>query len=82
MQIRLKVFDLVRKLEVMEQRRYTTTEIAKALGVTRNTVNDLLENRSKAIYFETLVGLVGFFRERGLEVGIADILVLEDSAKE
>lgn len=81
MQVRINVFELKNQLELKERRRYTVQEIAEAVGVTRRTIKEVLNNNSKGIYFDTLVGLIKFFRSRGLDVRIEDILILDEESE-
>jgi predicted transcriptional regulator len=78
MRVRINVFELKNQLELKERRRYTVQEIAEAVGVTRHTIKEVLNNNSKGMYFDTLVGLIKFFRSKGLSVQIEDILTLEE----
>lgn len=73
MPVHSNLLKLKNELEVQERRRYTGKDIAQATGLNRHTVNDLLNDTSKAIYYETMDALVQFFRARGMAIEYGDL---------
>lgn len=80
MHVRSNLFKLKNELERIHQRDYTIEEIARASGLSRHTVTGLLKDNVKAIYFDTIVSLISFLRREGLNVGLCDLLVLEENS--
>lgn len=81
MRIRLNLFALKNEMERKHRRNITIQEMADATGLSRQTLAGFLNNKDddfKAIYSDTLISLIRFFRSGGMNVGISDLLVLEE----
>ena len=81
MRIRLNLFTLKNEMERRDRRTITIQEMADATGLSRQTLAGFLnDDEFKAIYSDTLISLIRFFRSRGMNVGISDLLVLQEEA--
>lgn len=75
MPIESNLFSLKCTLELKTGYEYTWGEIATAANLNVNTLYALKNNTSQGIRYETLASLLQFFRDRGLEIQVADLFV-------
>lgn len=55
--------------------------VGKAIGVSRNTMNEIATGRNKAgVKYEYLDAIITLLREHGVNVGVGDLLVYEPPA--
>lgn len=81
MRISLNLFALKNEMERKQRRTITIQEMATATGLSRQTLAGLLKDDVKAIYLDTLVSLIRFFSSEGMNVGVSDLLVLQEETK-
>ena len=72
--MRFNLFDIKLRLERTLGRDVSWAEVARDTGLHPNTVLNLANNKSPRADLDTLSALLRYFRGRGLEVGIADII--------
>ena len=75
MTVRMNLYKLRKMLELMHEQNYTWEDIAQGTGLHPNTIYNLAANRRAGVKFRTLAVLLSYFREKGLEVSISDLLV-------
>lgn len=73
--IDFNIKQLVRQLEVQNNRDYKIQDIAKLSGINRFTIGSLLdeEQQQEAITRKTMARLITFFRSEGLDIGPGDL---------
>lgn len=78
--IDFNIKQLVRQLEVQNNRDYKIQDIAKLSGINRFTIGSLLdeEQQQEAITRKTMGRLLAFFRSEGLDVGPGDLFVVTE----
>lgn len=75
--MRSNLFEVVSRLEQETGRRITQAEIARESGVSRITVHNLWHDSTNRIDFGTAEQLIGWFRDNGLDVTMADLFPVE-----
>lgn len=74
------IFALRAQLEAKANRPYPWQEIADAIGVHRNTVQNLSANRTSTLDLVVADNLVEFFRSQGMYIRFIDLFFIDDPA--
>lgn len=80
--VQFNLFTLRRQLEIGQGRKYTWVEIATGADLNRKTVERMAQNLYRRVDLATLEGLLAFFNNEGLEIGISDLFTVVPSAAE
>lgn len=75
--IMFNLFQLKQQLHIAEGREWSYTEIARAAGLHRNTVERIAENKTGRVDLDTLAALLSFFHSKGMKVSLVDLLTVE-----
>ena len=76
--VRFNLFQLLKQLEMQNNRYYTATGVAVGAGLHFNTVHDMLHNRTRQVRFETLERILAWLRGEGLDVSLDDLIIEAD----
>ncbi len=74
------LFALQRQLEIQTGRAWPLSDIARATGLTANTMYNLANNRTAGAQYDTLARLLDFFRGQGMEIEVGDLFLVEEAA--
>lgn len=72
--VQYNLFTLRRLLEIKKQRKYNWGEIAQKVGLTRKTIEYMAKNKFRRVNFSSLEGLLDFFADEGMPIGIEELL--------
>lgn len=69
---------LIRRLEVQNNRDYEFQQIAEMAGLSRFTVAAVANNLSVRVELRTLAKLLNFFHSEGLYISLSDLFIVTD----
>jgi len=76
--VRLNVFSLLKQLEIAQGHDLDWSDVSRKSKITRQTWLRMRNNVGDGIDFATIAKLLDYFRQEGLEVGVADLFVVGD----
>lgn len=79
MKIKFNLFALKRRLELRTGKAYTWDTMAKGIGVHRNTMFNLANNKTERLDLSIVAGIIEYFNKEGLPIVISDLFVIDDS---
>lgn len=80
MTIVFNLFELKQRLQLQLGEELSWSQIAREADLHRNTVERIANNRTERVDLATIAKLLLFFRARGMEVDVGDLIV-ESSGK-
>jgi hypothetical protein len=81
MNIKLAIFEQLKRLEAMKGRNYQHAEIAVKTGLSRHTVKTVFSNATTRIDLATMEAVLTFFHSEGLPVTVADLFTVTEETK-
>lgn len=75
MSLSLNLFALKQQLETHTRREWNWAEIARRVGIHPHTLRAMVKGERARVTLETLAALLAFFRQQGLPVTIADLVI-------
>ncbi len=82
MNISFNLFNLKQQLHIESGEQVSYAQIARDTGLHRNTVERITSNDTTRVDLETLAALVSYFRSKGMNVGISDLVNVEVEEKQ
>lgn len=80
-EVKLNLFNLKKQLEVAEGRDIDLTEMAEGMGLNYYGLMRSINGKSGGVQFDTLSKMLYYFRSKGLNVSIGDLLIEVDEGK-
>jgi hypothetical protein len=76
MDIKLSVFEQLKRLEAMKGRNYQHAEIADKTGLNRHTVKTVFSNATTRIDLATMAAVLSFFHAEGMPITVAELFTV------
>ena len=80
--IKFNLFPLRAKLEGNLQGPVSWVRIAEATGVHRNTMQNIVNNKTSTVDLEVMGKLLDFFHSQGMPITIADLFTVTTTTQE
>lgn len=74
--IKFNLFLLRQELETRQRRRYSWEEVARKSGLSSRALIGMVHNQHKQVRFTSIQGLLSFFHNEGMPIGLQDLLVV------
>jgi transcriptional regulator with XRE-family HTH domain len=71
--ITFNLFDVIKRLERHKGETVTNTYVAERSGLSRFTIQKIVNNDSERVDLSTLAALLDFFHAEGMPVTVADL---------
>lgn len=82
MKVAFNIFALKRRLELRTGKAYTLEAMARGIGIHRNTMLNIANNKTERIDLPIVAKIIEYFRREGLRVELQDLFVVtEDTPK-
>jgi DNA-binding XRE family transcriptional regulator len=80
--LKFGIFALKRRLELRTGKAYTLEAMARGIGIHRNTMLNIANNKTERIDLPIVAKIIEYFRREGLRVELQDLFVVtEDTPK-
>ena len=77
--IAFNLFDVIKRLERAKGETVTNTYVAERSGLSRFTIQKIVNNDSERVDLSTLAALLDFFAAEGMPVTVADLFTVTDA---
>ncbi len=78
MKIKFNLFALKRRLELHNGKAYTWESMAKGIGIHRNTMLNIANNKTERLDLGTVASMLKYFDSEGMPIKINDLFMSEE----
>ena len=74
--VAFNLFDTIRRLEMMKGETVSNTYVAEQSGLSRFTIQKIVNNESERVDLPTIAKLLDFFAAEGMPVTVAELFTV------